>query len=117
MTKKDYELIARALKQSYDNASTLVVVEKNTKKPKSEAPLLRGIAFTVLTMTAHLERTNARFDRARFLAACGFIEREPDVLVPLEEVSKEAAKNARAFRRGKRYSEPAPGPSGDEGTD
>lgn len=98
MTKKDYELIAKALKQAYDNASTLIVVEKNTSK-KSHDLRLRGIAFTVLTLTIHLERENDRFDRKRFLQACGFVEREPDVLVPLDEVSAEAAATARAYRR------------------
>lgn len=83
-----------------------------------ESAMLAGIIFSTLTMAAHLERDNRNFKRKVFFAACGFVETESDVLVPLEEVAANAAKTAKAYRRGekKRFSEAHPGPNGDEGT-
>lgn len=94
MTKKDYELIAKAMKQSYSNAQSLTM----PKKTKEDMKLLSGIAFTVYSLTAHLENANHKFDRKKFLAACGFVEQEHG-LAWLEDVSKEAAEAARAARK------------------
>ena len=61
MTRKDYELIARAMNESRMHAL------------RDDAP--SGGAFwlgaAAREIAAALERTNPRFDRERFLKACG----------------------------------------------
>ena len=97
MTKKDYELIAKVIKQSHDNISTLA----NGMLPKAKVEAqLAGVAFVALAMAAHLACDNPRFEAKRFFAACGFVEQPDGTLRSLEEVSKEAAANARAVRKG-----------------
>jgi hypothetical protein len=61
MTKKDYELIASILKGAQNYEATFNDNEKGAKA-------IEGITHTFATMLAH---TNPRFDRARFLTACG----------------------------------------------
>jgi hypothetical protein len=58
MTRKDYVLIAAALREShiYD---------------EHEATALNQHAFTARCLSAALAKDNPRFDRERFLTACG----------------------------------------------
>jgi hypothetical protein len=58
MTKKDYQLIALTVK----------TVKNNT--PVNDWPLLEKVAEE---MADKLQSENPRFDRAKFLVACGFL--------------------------------------------
>jgi hypothetical protein len=60
MTKKDYELIARAIK------SALEKEEGNTEKQAGVSRLAHILAF-------ELENENPRFQPSKFLKACGFM--------------------------------------------
>ena len=57
MTKKDYELIAGVLRQEVKYEFNLTCQEV--------------IISLVHNMAKHLEKANPRFDRDRFLKACG----------------------------------------------
>lgn len=61
MTKKDYELIAQILKGAQNYEATFNDNEKGAKA-------IEGITQTFATMLA---TTNPRFNRAKFLTACG----------------------------------------------
>lgn len=58
MTRKDYVLIAQAIKRAKDECLS----DDTTGAVKQAA---RNVALS-------MERDNPRFDRARFMAACGF---------------------------------------------
>lgn len=58
MTKKDYILIAEAIKKTSDSA----------KGNLSEECAVQATACNIADV---LERDNTRFDRSRFLEACG----------------------------------------------
>lgn len=65
MTRKDYVLIAAAFKQELED------------RPVDEAGIYEPIALAAMRATAGrlarmLESDNPRFDRERFLKACGF---------------------------------------------
>lgn len=57
MTRKDYELIARAIRRSAD-------ADRSTLR-------LAAIETVAVLLAVDLAEGNPRFDRARFLAACG----------------------------------------------
>lgn len=62
MTRKDYELIAAAIREQVLRL-----------KPELAAGLaLAAVKGTAMTIALALARDNPRFDRARFLSACGF---------------------------------------------
>ena len=61
MTKKDYELLAKAIYGSLIQSYSLDWQDRFIEQHKVTA---RHVAIA-------LERTNPRFDRARFLEACG----------------------------------------------
>ena len=63
MTRKDFELIAKALKES-----------RFCFKSDSNTLGYRQWLHTVKTMADALQTTNPAFDRARFLRACGLEE-------------------------------------------
>ena len=64
MTKKDYERIAAALKTAR--------ADIQTKEPgESHADLLDGVAYAAEYLADTLFMENSRFDRTRFLTACG----------------------------------------------
>ena len=60
MTKKDYELIADTFKQ----ALSLGVVAGNNIRTET----VQGVVYM---MSDNLAKTNPKFDRVRFLQACG----------------------------------------------
>lgn len=62
MTKKDYELIARALKAARVS---------NTLDDPNKALYNNGIDNAVALMARVLAQDNPRFNRERFLIACG----------------------------------------------
>lgn len=62
MTRKDYELIAAALRDTRDLT--------DWAEPHGLAEL-NGVARAAQTLADRLHSTNPRFDRARFLKACG----------------------------------------------
>lgn len=61
MSRKDYELIARAVKARADLANVL----------QTRAFRLTILAELVSTLSAELKRDNPRFDSERFALACG----------------------------------------------
>ena len=62
MTKKDYERIARALKQAAANITDAGLTDHSAHVAWNEC---------AATLADALAEDNPRFDRARFLAACG----------------------------------------------
>lgn len=60
MTKKDFELIAATLKAT-----------RASYAPHWDANLFRACDDHAKAMASALASTNERFDRSRFLAACG----------------------------------------------
>jgi hypothetical protein len=66
MTRKDYELTARILRAEIDTINT------SPKPPCEEYALRFGtIAVTADRFAKAYAADNVRFDRARFLRACG----------------------------------------------
>jgi hypothetical protein len=59
MTRKDYELIADTIRET---------LEWYEESPDRKFP----IAKVAITFAFALQNENARFDRAKFLKACGF---------------------------------------------
>jgi hypothetical protein len=57
MTRKDYQLIADVI--------------KTTRKVEQGETVLVSVAHLVNTLATDLKIDNPRFDRARFLVACG----------------------------------------------
>ena len=64
MTRKDYELIAKAIKAAKPSDSTMADYAEMTRK--------LGWRNTVHSVAEALAGDNPRFDRERFLKACGF---------------------------------------------
>ena len=64
MTRKDYILIAAAINDAYHSAS--FVNEEITR-----VAVLHGIDCAANYLAAALGRDNPRFDRSRFVKACG----------------------------------------------
>lgn len=62
MTKKDYELIASAIKANYDMA-----INSHDLKPTPDY-VIKLVAETIAGVLA---QQNDKFDRNRFLQACG----------------------------------------------
>ncbi len=67
MSRKDYEFIAALLKSERPNQKAW---ETNPSAAGAVVLTLDNLAHE---MANHFERCNARFDRARFMQACGFI--------------------------------------------
>ena len=64
MTKKDYVLIAAAIRAAQAKI-------EDCEPPQAHNDLLDGVAYTRDYLCDMLAQDNPRFDRARFLAACG----------------------------------------------
>jgi len=60
MTRKDYELIARAIKSA---------LEKETENHERQV----GISRVAHILAFELENNNPRFQTSKFLKACGFM--------------------------------------------
>lgn len=65
MTKKDFELIAAALRASRPDPMRIAASEEYIEGCENQFRL------SCETITKAVQTTNPRFDRARFLAACG----------------------------------------------
>lgn len=64
LSKKDYELIAGALKHAYEAFDGR----------ESEIESALGVEVAAINIARALSNDNPRFDKARFLAACGVRE-------------------------------------------
>ena len=64
MTKKDYELIARVLKDQLESCFTHVNKQIGTIEAYS-------VECVVKQLTKELEQDNPRFNRQKFMKACG----------------------------------------------
>jgi hypothetical protein len=62
MTRKDYELIAKSL---------WLVYNPDSLASRERAAYDEGVKVTILTLADALASDNSRFDRDRFLKACG----------------------------------------------
>lgn len=80
MTKKDYELIAKALNDARNTITVLGVSQQSRTHEQ-----LKGVGFCVFTMAHRLANTNPKFDRVRFMQACGFVEHEEGGLRPIAD--------------------------------
>jgi len=69
MTKKDYILLARVLNEDKSRLETDANISANTQAAAlTELSIITGkIAYT-------LQQDNPRFNRAKFLQACGYTE-------------------------------------------
>lgn len=65
MTKKDYELIAKALRSGF--------MTQPPSPMSSEVDIYDNYRIIVDHMTKALERTNPRFNRDKFMDACGVL--------------------------------------------
>ncbi len=65
MTRKDFQLIADALKESKPEAE---------KKFHNQTAYMTQFMITCHCMADALATTNPRFDRDRFLTACGYFK-------------------------------------------
>jgi hypothetical protein len=70
MTRKDYVLIAEALRNDAAHLQPMNESDYN-KMLDWEQGAFDQWNTTVLAIAASLQQDNPRFDRARFLAACG----------------------------------------------
>lgn len=68
MTRKDYQLIAEAIREARSISPGAVVVAPSTRYHDD------GVDTAARYLASALERDNPRFDRARFLKACGVEE-------------------------------------------
>lgn len=68
MTRKDYEIIAYAFK----NSKISILTEKDKPTTANDKLLFAGWNVTVLEMALQLSKTNLRFDKDKFLQACGW---------------------------------------------
>ena len=64
MTRKDYILIAAALRNAHDAI-------RQKEPAECHDDMLDGIGYAADYLVDALANDNPRFDRARFLAACG----------------------------------------------
>lgn len=64
MTRKDYELIAAAIKATHDRIDQQTDFSHNGEQQ-------RGVRRTAAHLADALAHDNPRFDRTRFLKACG----------------------------------------------
>lgn len=64
MTRKDYVAIAAAIRAARRDVT-------NREPPECVADMQDGISLAAEHLADALRRDNPRFDRARFLAACG----------------------------------------------
>ena len=67
MTKKDYELIADSISQSMRIERDMQADNSPTASKEAEA----AIQTLAVNLAGKLALDNARFDKSRFLAACG----------------------------------------------
>lgn len=67
MTRKDFELIAKAFRDARADM-------RNKEPDESQADLQDGASYVAEELAAALAATNPRFDRERFLKACGVAE-------------------------------------------
>jgi hypothetical protein len=63
MTRKHYEMIARAIRRTVDTFGD---------GSDSDSMALGAVRATAERIADELRMDNSRFDRARFMAACGF---------------------------------------------
>lgn len=71
MTKKDYELIASKIKQQVSLRCTVAYPKSNEGEPifNDEWTALNALAYQLAEV---LMNDNSKFDKERFLKACGF---------------------------------------------
>jgi len=63
MTKKDYQMLARAIRTAKDDYKDIGELHR----------LAEGVVFNVINrITVALEEDNPRFDYQKFIEACGF---------------------------------------------
>lgn len=72
MTRKDYELIASVFKARLQNhAETMEASDRSPEEVRYDAGYCHGIENVAERLANMLTATNPRFDKQRFLVACG----------------------------------------------
>lgn len=72
MTRKDYIRIAAVVRQSADSLGAMLADDEPTQATKERcAHKLQAVRLIASRLADSLAEDNARFNRARFLAACG----------------------------------------------
>ena len=70
MTKKDYVLISNAFKSMRENKVKWIQMNPNNNGVKAE---ISGIDSLAIYLADRLQDDNSKFDRNRFLTACGYL--------------------------------------------
>ncbi len=70
MTKKDYELVAMVIKGQLENNNLLESMGWTPKDRRLSEAVVEDLAHF---MAYHLKKQNPKFDRIRFLKACGVL--------------------------------------------
>lgn len=83
MSKKDYEAIAEAMVDSRPTASVVEFVDENGRsylhdghRDASYFEAMSVWRYTLMNLCAVFEKDNERFDRSKFLKACGLNEKD-----------------------------------------
>jgi hypothetical protein len=71
MTRKDYELIAKAVNLYFNYLEKMMNNGLNNHLEQDNKLRLQGAGSVILRIANALEIENPRFNRARFLSACG----------------------------------------------
>lgn len=71
MTRKDYVLIAQAVRVYRDHIKKMADLPENQSRADINAYRLEGAEWTITYLANALESENPAFDRDRFLTACG----------------------------------------------
>lgn len=71
MTKKDYELIANAIKELNSKLARDYLQAQTKDEVNRVAYAMNGLNLTADHIASALVATNERYDRERFLKACG----------------------------------------------
>jgi hypothetical protein len=72
MTRKDYQLIASAIKATQARIKAAAEADHRERRDGADLEQLRGVRRTAAHLADALGKDNPRFDAGRFLTACGY---------------------------------------------
>lgn len=91
MTRKDYELLAKAIALINRQYTKEIDNTENTDQEKHFIlGAIRGIQLVTNSIASSLSTDNSRFQGIRFLEACG-VDRDPNFLIFSNSAEKENA--------------------------
>lgn len=74
MTRKDYELIAQAVRVYRDHIVKMASLPENAPRAEINKFRLEGAEWTITYLANALEAENPRFNKQRFLMASGLLD-------------------------------------------